>query len=89
VPEVFLNQPGVVSLVGQRIAAGVLEHVRMHLDRKFRFFAGLPEYSPHSLACDRGSALRYEQIARGLVGVDAEPAFDQAQLVALNRMHVL
>ncbi len=36
VPEVRLQCPGIVTSVGQRIAAGVPEHVRVWLEAEFR-----------------------------------------------------
>ena len=38
VPKVRLQCPGVVPLVGQRVAAGVPQHVRVRLERQL----GLP-----------------------------------------------
>lgn len=43
VPQIILNQPGVCPVIGQRIATGMAQHVRMRAYRKLGFFTGISE----------------------------------------------
>ena len=49
VPEIRLQSPRVVASVGQRKAAGMPEHVRMHFEAKLRLEPRLLDHAREAL----------------------------------------
>ena len=68
--EPVLNCPRVVARIGQRIAAGVPEHVHVNLKREAGTFADAFDQAIDCIGCKRGTALGLEQkgLLSGLVG---------------------
>jgi hypothetical protein len=63
VPEVMLERPGVLTIVGELEAAGVTKHVRMNLERHPGGRAEPAHHSPKSDGAHRCPALAHEQVA--------------------------
>jgi len=85
VPEVCLQRPRVVPLVGERVAAGVPEHVRVGFEPQLRFGACALDHAGKPRRGERRSPLRGEYERRLGVLFALKPP-QGAQLVAEDRM---
>ena len=61
VPQVVLDQPGIRPPVGQRIATGMAQHVRVRLHQELRLLAVAAQHHPHRAPVDRRSAIRHKE----------------------------
>lgn len=76
VPQIILNQPGVRSVISQRVTTGMTQHVRMGTYRQSGFFAGIREDVVQLLAGNGVPGTLDEQpVIAGLrpLFTDAEP----------------
>ena len=83
-PHEILQQPEVVTLIAQRIASAVAQHVRPDA-AETRPLAGFPDEVIDGLARHRLPTLGDEQ-PRQLVVALREIALNSAELVALDRL---
>src|SRR5262245_4786376 len=64
VAEVSLQGPRIVPLIGQRVAAGMPEHVRVRLERKLRFDPCPLDHAGKPGGAEGSAALRGEHEGR-------------------------
>ena len=87
-PHVLLNQPGVVALIRQVGAAGMLEHVGVDREDSPRLLPGVGHNLPGRLPRQRTPPFRDEdEIERGLRPL-LQPAAHRPDLVSLHRMGI-
>ena len=67
VPQVVLQGSGIVASVGQGEAAGMSEHVRMHLERHPRYLALPLDKVVEADGCERSASLGDEHMASGVL----------------------
>ena len=58
-----MDGPGVDSIVGQLVAAGVPQHVEMHCERQVRALADDLDLPIDGIRCEGRAALRGEDVA--------------------------
>ena len=63
--EVGLERSGIDALIGQRVAAGMPEHVRMDLEADLGFVTGAREEFSEARRRERATPLRGEDEGRG------------------------
>lgn len=86
--QVVLDEPGVRTLVGERVAAGVAQHVGVRLDGQLGQFPITPDRHPRVPAVERLPPLRDEERVARLSEARplGEPDLDGPQLVAPKRV---
>jgi hypothetical protein len=82
--EPALNGPGVVSFVGERVAAGMTEHVRMRLEFETSGSGGALHHSGEAGGRERGSPLADEDEGRRRA-LALEPA-QRPEFIPVKRM---
>ena len=84
VPEIVLDEPGVGSLVGQGIAAGMPQHVGVRLDGQSGRLAVAPDQGPDGFPAQGGAQCREEKrIAGGAHAVALDqPRLDGADFIS-------
>ena len=87
-PEVVLDEPGVRALVGERVAAGMAQHMGVRLHGQLSQFPVAPDRHPGGPAVERRPPLRDEErVARRAEARPlGEPGLDGPQLVASQRV---
>jgi hypothetical protein len=85
VTQVCLQRPRIVTPVCKRVTAGVPEHVRVRLDRKFGPGGGSIDHAREASGGEWGAALRCEHEGRFRFLIALEPP-ESAQLVTDDRM---
>ena len=83
-PEILLNGPRVVPLVGEFVARRMPQHVRMDGEGEFRPLAGAGDELAHRRGRHGAAALGDEQVGR--LGVIATQLAQRPQLGAADRV---
>ena len=63
-PQIVLNRPGIVSLVGKLETAGVAQHVGVHGEAELGLVSGATDDLPHRGIGHCASTLRRKDVGR-------------------------
>jgi len=83
VPQPILNCPRVMPCIGEGVAAGVPQHVDVHLERETRAYAYALDQAIDGIGCEGSAALSLKHIATASLALQLAK---RPQLVAADWM---